>query len=73
MTDYRDRLRVKPGSKVRLKDVDPGYHGDGVTTADAAAMVAAYATGAHCYREIAEYFGVHLATVGRIVRKAMPS
>ena len=38
-----------------------------------AAMVAAYATGAHCYREIAEYFGVHLATVGRIVRKAMPS
>jgi PPK2 family polyphosphate:nucleotide phosphotransferase len=42
MTDYRDRLRVKPGSKVRLKDVDPGYHGEGVTTADAAAMVAAY-------------------------------
>ena len=38
-----------------------------------AAMVAAYATGARCYREIAEYFGVHLATVGRIVRKAMPS
>ncbi len=36
-----------------------------------AAVVAAYATGAYSYREIAAYFGVHLATVGRIVRKAM--
>ena len=36
-----------------------------------AAIVAAYATGAYSYREIAEYFGVHLATVGRIVRGAM--
>ncbi len=36
-----------------------------------AAIVAAYATGAYRYREIAAYFGVHLATVGRIVRKAM--
>ena len=33
-----------------------------------AAIVAAYATGAYTYREIAEYFGVHLATVGRLVR-----
>lgn len=40
--DYRDRLRVKPGSKVRLKDFDPGFHGEGVTQADAVAMVAAY-------------------------------
>ncbi len=30
-----------------------------------------YATGAYSYREIAEYFSVHLATVGRIVRTAM--
>ncbi len=36
-----------------------------------AAIVAAYATGAYSYREIAEYFGVHLATVGRIVRAEM--
>jgi hypothetical protein len=36
-----------------------------------AAIVAAYATGAYTYREIAEYFGVHLATVGRIVRGGM--
>ena len=36
-----------------------------------AAIVAAYATGAYTYREIAEYFGVHLATVGRIVRGTM--
>lgn len=33
-----------------------------------AAIVAAYATGAYSYREIAEHFGVHLVTVGRIVR-----
>ena len=36
-----------------------------------AAIVAAYAGGAYTYREIAEYFGVHLATVGRIVRRGM--
>jgi REP element-mobilizing transposase RayT len=36
-----------------------------------AAIVAAYATGAYSYREIAAHFGVHLATVGRIVRRAM--
>lgn len=35
------------------------------------AIVAAYGTGAYSYREIAEYFGLHLATVGRIVRTAM--
>ncbi len=36
-----------------------------------AAIVAAYATGAYSYREIAAHFGLHLATVGRIVRAAM--
>ena len=36
-----------------------------------AAVVAAYATGACSYREIAESLGVHLARVGRIVRKQM--
>ena len=36
-----------------------------------AAIVAAYATGAYSYREIAGYFNVHLATVGRIVRGKM--
>ncbi|AOU96636.1 addiction module toxin RelE [Acidihalobacter yilgarnensis] len=35
------------------------------------AMIEAYATGAYSYREIAEHFGLHLATVGRIVRSAM--
>jgi hypothetical protein len=35
------------------------------------AIVAAYASGAYCYREIAEHFGVHLATVGRIVRASV--
>jgi REP element-mobilizing transposase RayT len=32
------------------------------------AIVAAYATGAFSYREIGEHFGLHLATVGRIIR-----
>jgi REP element-mobilizing transposase RayT len=32
------------------------------------AIYAAYATGAYSYREIAEYYGLHLATVGRIIR-----
>jgi len=35
------------------------------------AIVAAYATGAFSYREIGEFFGVHLATVGCIIRQAM--
>jgi REP element-mobilizing transposase RayT len=34
-----------------------------------AAILAAYATGAYGYREIAEHFGLHLATVRRIVRR----
>ena len=33
------------------------------------AMVAAYATGEYSYAQIADYFGVHFTTVGRIVRK----
>lgn len=32
------------------------------------AIVAAYATGAYSYQQIADYFGVHFTTVGRIVR-----
>lgn len=36
-----------------------------------AAIIAAYATGAYSYREIAAYFNIHLATVGRIVRSGM--
>jgi REP element-mobilizing transposase RayT len=35
------------------------------------AILAAYSTGAYSYREIGKHFGVHLATVGRIVRNAM--
>ncbi len=35
------------------------------------AIIAAYATGAYSYREIADHFGVHLSTVGRIVRAGM--
>ena len=35
-----------------------------------AAIKAAYATGAYSYQQIAEHFGVHFTTVGRIVRTA---
>lgn len=33
-----------------------------------AAIIAAYANGGYSYQQIAEYFGVHFTTVGRIVR-----
>jgi putative transposase len=36
-----------------------------------AAIITAYGTGAYTYREIARHFGIHLATVGRIVRRHM--
>ena len=32
------------------------------------AVVAAYASGAYSYHEIAECFDLHLATIGRIIR-----
>lgn len=35
------------------------------------AIIAAYATGCYSYREIADFFGIHLATVGRVIRQAM--
>ncbi len=34
------------------------------------AIVAAYASGAYSYQDIAEHFGVHFTTVGRVVRRA---
>jgi len=36
-----------------------------------AAIVAAYATGAYSYREIAGHFGLHPAMVGRVIRSRM--
>jgi len=33
-----------------------------------AAIIAAYMTGGYSYQQIADYFGVHFTTVGRIVR-----
>ncbi len=35
------------------------------------AIYVAYATGAYSYREIAEYYDLHLATVGRVIRWKM--
>lgn len=37
------------------------------------AIVAAHATGAYSYQQIGDFFGVHLTTVGKIVRKARKS
>ncbi len=34
-----------------------------------AAIVMAYATGAYCYQQIADYFGIHFTTVGKVVRQ----
>lgn len=34
------------------------------------AMIAAHATGGYSYQQIADFFGVHFTTVGRVVRKA---
>jgi len=34
------------------------------------AIVEAYATGSYSYQEIADYYGLHFTTVGKIVRKA---
>lgn len=34
-----------------------------------AAIVMAYATGAYSYQQIADYFGIHFTTVGKIVRR----
>ena len=36
------------------------------------AVVAAYGACSYSYRQLAEHFGVHLATVGRIVRSRLP-
>ena len=38
--DYRKKLIVEPGSQVRLKDVDPGFHGKHESEAEAAADLA---------------------------------
>jgi REP element-mobilizing transposase RayT len=34
-----------------------------------AAIIAAYATGGYSYQQLADYFGVHFTTIGRIVRE----
>jgi transposase len=31
-------------------------------------MIAAHASGGYSYQQIADYFGVHFTTVGRVVR-----
>lgn len=49
-----------------LKDI-AGQHGEQRDVT----IMAAYATGAYTYRQIAEYFGLHLATVGRVIRQQM--
>jgi hypothetical protein len=33
---YTKRFRIEPGSKVDLKDIDPGFHGDHASHVEAA-------------------------------------
>jgi putative transposase len=58
----RTQRRAPPASLASIAATSPGRD---------EGMVAAYATGAYTYREIAQHFGVHAATVGRIVRRRM--
>ncbi len=62
LTIPRAQRRPPPPSLAEI-----AAHHDGRDTA----IVAAYAIGAYSYRQIAEHFGIHPATVGRIVRGAM--
>jgi len=58
----RTQRRPPPPSLAQIAEHSPTRN---------ASIATAYATGGYTYREIAEYFGVHLATVGRIVRREM--
>ncbi|OFZ67514.1 MAG: addiction module toxin RelE [Betaproteobacteria bacterium RBG_16_56_24] len=51
--------RPKPPPLAQIEKCSPDRY---------AAIVAAYATGGYSYQQLADYFGVHFTTVGRIVR-----
>jgi DNA-directed RNA polymerase specialized sigma24 family protein len=36
-------------------------------------MIAAHGTGEYSYQQIADFFGVHFTTVGRVVRRSRQS
>ena len=40
--DFRKRFRVEPGSKVKLKDIDPSFHGEHASQAEAQADIDRY-------------------------------
>lgn len=52
--------RPKPPSLAEIENLSPDRD---------AAIITAYATGGYSYQQIADYFGVHFTTVGRIVRR----
>lgn len=52
--------RPKPPSLTEIVERSPDRN---------AAIVAAYSTGGYSYQKIAEHFGIHFTTVGRIVRQ----
>jgi DNA-directed RNA polymerase specialized sigma24 family protein len=62
LTNSQAQRRPPPSSPAEIA----AHHGE-----RNAAIVAAYVTGAYSYRQIAEHFGIHLATVGCIVREAI--
>ena len=55
----RAQRRPKPPSLAEIEKRSPDRD---------TAIIAAYATGGYSYQQIADYFGVHFTTVGRIVR-----
>jgi len=57
ITLVQERKKARPAAKHRERND---------------AIIAACASGCYSYREIAEFFGIHLATVGRLIRQAMP-
>ncbi len=56
--------KLGPRQTTDLKDPKPWF-------VPGLPIYAAYATGAYSYREIAEYYGLYLATVGRVIRGRM--
>jgi REP element-mobilizing transposase RayT len=68
--DIQGDLRTIPATQRRqpspsLTELDKLYKDRNTT------IIKAYATGAYSYSEIADYFGIHQSTVGRIVRKML--
>ena len=70
-SSYRSMIGEAPVPAWLAVDRLLGQFGDARETAQRHYRSFVDATGAYSYREIAKQFGVHLSTIGRIVRKEM--